>query len=86
VSGIYSATDGEVDIEIRLKGLDYNLEFSYDGFPTMVLERIEGQTWYFVSADKKTLKLNLEPYGFKLIESNFLPEYAGYMFRKSNSI
>lgn len=86
VIGVYAAKDGEINMTIGLKNLKYTLTLSYDDFPLMELDKIAGQTWYFASGENYSLKLNLEPYGFKIIESNFLPEYKGYMFSKLNSI
>lgn len=84
--GTYSARDGEIDMIIAWNNLRYTLEFSYEGFPRLELDKIEGQTWYFSAGEKFTLKLNREPYGFKIVDSNFLPEYKGYLFAKLNSI
>jgi len=86
LSGRYKAKDGELSISVSLKDFSYYLDFSFDDFPTFFLEKMEGQTLYFSSEIEKYIKLNIEPYGFKLIESDFLPEYQGFQFNRLKEI
>lgn len=86
LSGSYKANDGELSLQIKLQDFSYYLDFSYDDFPTFYLEKIEGQTLYFGSDINKFLKLNMEPYGLKLVDSDFLPEYKGYQFNRLKEI
>lgn len=86
LSGQYKAKDGELSLSISLQEFSYSLDFSFDDFPTFYLEKIEGQTLYFGSEIKKYIKLNIEPYGLKLIESDFLPEYKNIKFNRLQAI
>ncbi|WP_235298839.1 hypothetical protein [Portibacter marinus] len=86
LSGEYMAVDGEIGFNIFLAKYTYFLEFDYAGFPVMKLISVEGQTLYFTAEGGETLKMNVEPYGLKLIESSFLPEYHHYSFSKLEAI
>ncbi len=86
LAGDYFAKDGEIGLSIELQNYSYVLSFSYDGFPDLELESINGQTMYFESKKGDQLKMNIEPYGLRLLECDFLPEYDNYQFKKLSSI
>lgn len=86
IGGNYNAAEGSISFDITLSNFVYILDFDFDGFSVMELTNMEGNTLTFESDDEKVIKLNLEKSGLKLVNSNFLPEYEGFYFRKISKI